>query len=134
MKTCPYPLTPADDAFGHHLGFIVEDAKNGYARLRLNLEPYMINNLGTVHGGILATFCDEASGVAVHTVCAMATTQNLNIHYLKGAKNTNFLIAEAKPLHCGKRSYLYEINIYDDSGKHVTTATATYFILSQTNS
>ncbi|MEZ5232588.1 MAG: PaaI family thioesterase [Acidimicrobiia bacterium] len=49
------------------LGFVLEEVRTGYARLRLPLRPEICQAAGFIHGGALATLLDTTSVPAVGT-------------------------------------------------------------------
>lgn len=89
----------------------------------------MYNGIGVVHGGITATFIDNAMGSTLH-VCypgkiGRQVTVDLNIHYLKGGTGKE-LVAETELIQAGKSLAVLESTVRDDHGDRVAKATGTF--------
>jgi uncharacterized protein (TIGR00369 family) len=59
--------------FGSMIGAVREEGGEGYARMSLVLEDKHTNPNGVVHGGVICTLMDEASGWAVMARVARMT-------------------------------------------------------------
>ena len=114
-----------------HLGieFVEVTADRVVARLLMN------ENLGTVggsiHGGTLMAFAD--------TIGAAGTVANLEEGQRTATleSKTNFIApcrsgyvrAEARPIHKGKRTHVWETRVTDEAGKLLSVTTQTQIIL-----
>ncbi len=93
--------------FHIHLGLQVEEAREGYARLRLPYRPEFVGDARrpALHGGLLSTLVDTCGGIAVwasgdpHDKVA---TIDLRVDYLRPAPAKD-LIAEAQVRLLGNR-------------------------------
>lgn len=77
-------------------GIVIEDARAGYARLRMSIRDDMLNGHRIVHGGMVFSLADTAfayvcNGKNERTVAAQAS-----IIFLDAAKEGETLIAEAE--------------------------------------
>ena len=89
----------------------------------------MYNGLGILHGGVMATFIDNAMGSTLF-VChpheiVQQVTVDLNIHYLKGAKGKT-LIAETELIQAGKTIGVLDCIVRDEKNNLVSKATGTF--------
>lgn len=89
----------------------------------------MYNGIGLIHGGVIATFIDNAMGMTVY-LCHphelfRQVTVNLNVHYLKGAKGKR-LVAETTLIQAGKSIAVLESDVKNEEGDIVTKATGTF--------
>jgi len=50
-----FPHWDQDTNYNLHLGFVVEDMRAGYARLRLPIRPEVMQPAGIMHGGAIAS-------------------------------------------------------------------------------
>jgi len=119
--------------FWEHVGMkeMVALPGEGYAEVRLDVTPEVLNPHGMVHGGALATLVDGSIGAAVRTVhdsSRMSSTIELKINYLRPAKGS-WLLAKASLYHHGSRTAVGKSEIYDENGNLVAVGTATFMIL-----
>jgi acyl-CoA thioesterase len=85
----------AAEGTGPAWGIEIEEAREGYARIRMTMRSDMLNGHGIAHGGIVFALADTAfayacNGRNVRTVAAQAS-----IVFLDQAKEGEVLIAEA---------------------------------------
>lgn len=93
--------------FIRHMGISLVSLEKGLAELGLGIQEYHLQQNGFTHGGVTATLCDVATGIAAYTVAAEGknvVTVDLKISYLnpsvskqvkavgKVVKSGNFLI------------------------------------------
>ena len=114
-----------------HLGIEFEEVTPDRVRARLAVSERLLTTTGTVHGGTLMAFAD--------TIGAAGTVANLSGEQRTATleSKTNFIAAcrggtlhaEAKPIHKGKRTHVWETRITDDAGKLLSVTTQTQMIL-----
>lgn len=121
-------------AFCQHLGVKVVAATEGYVRLRLATQPWMLNDDdGSLHGGILASLVDTAVGCALWTVydvgqeIAGHTTVELNISYVAPAL-TQEVIVEGRAVRKGRTLFVGSAEIMDTKNRLVASGRATYMV------
>lgn len=93
--------------------------------------PFIHNNVDIPHGGILAVLLDTAMGTLANSKCPAgfgAVTTNLTIHYLTVADDET-ISAEAQIIRSGRHTMVLEGNIFQKDGKHIATATGSFFII-----
>src|SRR6266850_222718 len=134
------PLTLAreraqENLFWRHLEVNVEDAGEGWIRLRVPVKDALRNSVGApVHGGVLSALVDMAVGGALGTTHDNAaggvgqTTLDLNVSFLAAAGDGD-LIAEGRLLRRGRSVAFGEARITDGAGKLVAVGRATYMLL-----
>lgn len=116
------------------LGFELADFGDGYVEIGCTPEEFHYNPYGTVHGGLIATLMDTATGCAVHTrlpAGAGYATLNLAVNYLRP------ITIETGPVRCvgkvvsmGRTVAVSEADIFDGSGRVLARATATCLLVS----
>lgn len=92
---------------------------------------FIHNNINIPHGGILAVLLDTAMGTLANSKCQTgftAVTTNLTIHYLTVADEDN-ISAKAHIIRSGRHTLVIEGNIFQQDGKHIATATGSFFIV-----
>ncbi|WP_433052664.1 PaaI family thioesterase [Dactylosporangium sp. CS-033363] len=113
----------------HLLGTGRIEAEEGRVRVTLEPREYHYNPLGTVHGGVLATLLDTATGCAVHSTLPAGvgyTTLDLNSRFLRPASiASGTLTCEGTVVSKGRRTALAEARITDARGALVAHATST---------
>jgi acyl-CoA thioesterase len=121
--------------FWQHLGIEVDDAKEGWVRLRVPVRDELRNAAGApVHGGVHASLVDAAVGSALGTLHAGSeggvgqTTLDLNVTFLAAARG-DALFAEGQILRRGRTVAFGEARITDPTGALVAIGRATYLIL-----
>jgi len=125
-----------DNLFWRYLGVQVEDAGEGWVRLRVPVKDGLRNAVAApVHGGVLSALVDMAVGGALGTTHDNAaggvgqTTLDLNVSFLAAAGDGE-IVAEGRLLRRGRSIAFGEARITDGAGKLVAVGRATYMILS----
>jgi len=125
-----------DNLFWRYLGVQVDDAGEGWVRLRVPVKDGLRNAVAApVHGGVLSALVDMAVGGALGTTHDNAaggvgqTTLDLNVSFLAAAGDGEIL-AEGRLLRRGRSIAFGEARITDGTGKLVAVGRATYMILS----
>ncbi|WP_052131468.1 PaaI family thioesterase [Planococcus sp. CAU13] len=105
--------------------------QNGNWSVSIPNTPFIHNNIDIPHGGILAVLLDTAMGTLANSKCRDgygAVTTNLSIHYLTVATEES-ITADAKIIRQGRHTMVIEGNIFETGGRHIATATGSFFIL-----
>ena len=138
--TPPDPLTIVRDRaqanlFWRHLGIEVEDAREGWVRLRLRIRDEIRNAVGApLHGGVLSALVDTAVGGALSTMHEQAaggvgqTTLELNVSFMSAARDGD-VFAEGRILRRGRTVAVGEASITDAAGRLLAVGRATYMIV-----
>jgi uncharacterized protein (TIGR00369 family) len=124
-----------DNLFWRYLGVIVDDAGEGWVRLRVPVKDGLRNAAGApVHGGVLSALVDMAVGGALGTTHDNAAggvgqaTLDLNVSFLAAAGDGD-IVAEGRILRRGRSVAFGEARISDGAGKLVAVGRATYMLL-----
>ena len=124
-----------DNLFWRYLGVQVEDAGEGWVRLRVPVKDGLRNGVGApVHGGVLGALVDMAVGGALGTTHDNAaggvgqTTLDMNVSFLAAAGDGD-IVAEGRLLRRGRTIAVGEARITDAAGKLVAIGRATYMLL-----
>jgi uncharacterized protein (TIGR00369 family) len=101
----------------------------GRAVFALVPAEYHYNPLGSVHGGVIATLLDSATGCAVHSVLPAGTgytSVDLATKYLRPVTiDTGRVTAEGTMISRGSRTALAEARLTDVDGRLLAHATST---------
>jgi acyl-CoA thioesterase len=107
------------DLFSQWLGIEVLEIKEGYSKIKMKVREEMINGFGIVHGGIAFSLADSAFAFACNNRNVLSVALDTSINFLKPVHVGDELIAEAKELHNGKSTGLYNITIANQKNHDV---------------
>jgi len=112
----------------HTLGIDRIVADEGRVAVFMPVGEFHYNPLGTVHGGVLATLLDTATGCAVHSTLPAGvgyTSLDLTTKFLKPVTvQSGTLRCEGTVISRGKRHALAEARLFDERGQLVAHATS----------
>jgi uncharacterized protein (TIGR00369 family) len=124
-----------ENLFWRTLGVEVDDAREGWARLRIRVRDEIRNATGApVHGGVYSALVDMAVGGALSTLHDAAAggvgqaTLDLNVSFLAAGKDDQ-IVAEGRILKRGRAIAFGEATITDGAGTVLAVGRATYMIL-----
>jgi acyl-CoA thioesterase len=113
----------ADEGTGPTWGIVIEEARAGYARLRMAVREDMLNGHRTAHGGMVFSLADTAfayicNGGNERTVAAQAS-----IVFLDAAREGEILIAEGEEVSRAGRSGVTRVTVRTDDGRPIAEFT-----------
>ena len=114
-----------------HLGIEFVEVTPDRVLARLKVTDKLTTVGGTLHGGTLMAFADTigAAGTAANLAEGQRTaTLESKTNFISGCRSGT-VQAEAKPIHKGKRTHVWETRITDEAGKLLTVTTQTQMIL-----
>lgn len=100
-----------NDAFSKWLGIEVLEIKEGYSRISMLVRKEMANGFGIIHGGIPFSLADSAFAFACNNRNVLSVALDTSINFIKPVHIGDELVAEAKELHNGSSTGLYQIQI-----------------------
>ena len=114
-----------------HLGIEFVEVTPDRVVARLKVSEKLMTVGGTLHGGTLMAFADSVG--AAGTVANLAEGQRTatlesKTNFIAGCRSGT-VQAEAKPIHKGKRTHVWETRITDENGKLLSVTTQTQMIL-----
>ena len=116
----------------HTLDFDLDEVSEGRVTFVMDPAEFHENPLGTVHGGVLATLLDSATGCAVHSTLPAGvgyTTTSLNVTYVRPVtQRTGQVRCIGTVLSRGRRTALAEGRIVDANDRLMAHATSTLMI------
>lgn len=101
----------AQDAASRALGMELIEVGVGRARFGLTVEARHCNSFGVLHGGLLAALADSAFAFACNSHNALTLASGFEIDILKSSQPGDRLVAEARCVHQGGRSGLYDVEV-----------------------
>ena len=109
-----YPVPGTLDAV---LGFELLELGDGLVRGRFAVAESVVQPFGLVHGGAYAALAESLTSVATFTAVAedgnIATGQNNNSSFLRPVTEGT-IHAEARLLHRGRTSWVWDVEFRDD--------------------
>jgi acyl-CoA thioesterase len=99
------------DCFAEALGIKVLEAKDGYAKVSMNVEKIHLNALGFTHGGAVFSLADYAFAHACNSGENVAVAVQVSINFLKPTAEGDVLTAEATRISEGKTTGLYQVTV-----------------------
>jgi acyl-CoA thioesterase len=100
-----------EDLFSQWLGIEIIEIKEGYSKTKMTVRKEMINGLGVVHGGVTFSFADSTFAFACNNRNNLSLALDTSINFLKPVNVDDLLVAEAKEIHNGKSTGLYQITV-----------------------
>lgn len=116
-----------NDFFSRWLGIEIIEIKEGYAKTKMTVRKEMINGLGIVHGGIAFSLADSTFAFACNNRNNLSVALDTSINFLKPVHVDDLLTAEAKEIHNGKSTGLYQISIMNQKDHVVALFKGTCF-------
>jgi acyl-CoA thioesterase len=113
----------AEEGTGPAWGIVIEEARAGYARLRMTLRADMLNGHRIAHGGMVFSLADTVfayvcNGGNERTVAAQAS-----IVFLDAAKEGETLIAEGEEVSRVGRSGVTRVTVRASDGRTIAEFT-----------
>jgi acyl-CoA thioesterase len=99
------------DLFSKWLGIEIIEIKEGYSKIKMTIRKEMTNGFEIVHGGITFSLADSAFAFACNSRNNLSVALDTSINFTKPALVNDILIAEAKEIHNGNSTGLYQISI-----------------------
>jgi len=120
-----------ESPFGKLLGFEPLDHTPGHVKLRVPFRDEHLQSLGRVHGGVIFSLADHASGWAAYSLLRedeRCATLEMKINYIAAVHDED-CIAEARVVHKGRTSIVVESEIRTSAGRLVAKTLATFIVL-----
>jgi uncharacterized protein (TIGR00369 family) len=128
MPDPPVTTWPAPGTLDAVLGFELVEASPEGARARFEVADRVKQPLGLVHGGAYASLAESLTSATTYMAVAgdgnIATGQSNSTNFLRPiTKGT--VHAEARPLHRGRTSWVWDVEFRDDEGRLCATTRMT---------
>jgi acyl-CoA thioesterase len=108
-----------NDFFSQWMGIEVLEIKEAFSRIRMTVRSEMVNGFGIVHGGIPFSLADSAFAFACNNRNNLSVALDTSINFIKPVAVGDILTAEAKELHNGRSTGLYNISITNQDNELV---------------
>lgn len=104
-------------------GVSIDEAREGYALVRMTLRDDMLNGHRSAHGGMIFALADTAFAYACNSRNENTVAQHASISFLAPAKAGDVLIAEAREISRSGRSAVYQVSVKSEAGAVVAEFT-----------
>ncbi len=97
--------------FENHLGVKIISIDEGYAKLNMKVQNFMLNGHGACQGGAIFSFADTAFAYACNGRNVPTVGYSCDITYIKPAFENDILTAIGKEVDLSKRNGIYNIEV-----------------------
>lgn len=116
--------------FGEFLGISFTILEKGKVDYLAKIERKLLATPKAVHGGLIATLCDGALGIAALSTVVeddkVVATIEMNIKYLQPAFEGDEIIAHAEVISAGKRIIVSSCEVKNQHGSLIAIASGTF--------
>lgn len=109
----------ARDRFTEWLGLKIDSIDKGYCKLHYIIKEDMLNGFDSVHGGVLFAASDSAFAFACNSHGTITVALDVSITFTRPAKAGEQLTVEAREIHKGNKTGLYNIQTTNEAGELV---------------
>ena len=103
--------------FSKKIGIELIDIHYGYAKAKLKITEFHLNQAGVAHGGAIFTLADFTFAVASNSFGKVSLAINTSISFIHAGKLGDELIAEAKLVDESNRLGTYEVVVTNGEKK-----------------
>jgi acyl-CoA thioesterase len=104
-------------------GITIDEAREGYALIRMTLRDDMLNGHRIGHGGMIFALADTAFAYACNSRNENTVAQSATISFLAAAQPGEVLIAEAREVSRSGRSGVYLVSVRTADGRAIAEFT-----------
>ena len=109
----------AAEGTGPAWGIAIEEAREGYARIRMTLTASMLNGHRIAHGGMVFALADTAFAYACNSRNLRTVAAQASIVFLDAVGEGEVLVAEAVEQALVGRSGVYNVSVRGDGGRAI---------------
>ena len=113
----------AAEGTGPAWGVEIEEARQGYARIRMTMRADMLNGHRIAHGGIVFALADTAFAYACNSRNLRTVAAQASIVFLDQAREGEVLVAEAEEAALVGRSGVYNVSVRTRDGRAIAQFT-----------
>jgi len=113
----------AREGTGAAWGVEIDAAREGYARVRMQLRDDMLNGHRSAHGGMVFALADTAFAYACNSRNETTVAQSASIAFLAPAAAGEMLVAEAREVSKSGRSGVYHVSVRTADGRAIAEFT-----------
>lgn len=107
------------DNFSQWLGLQIDECGIGYCRLHYRVNDQMLNGFHQVHGGVVFSAADSAFAFACNSHGILTVALDVSITFTRPARSGDLLFVEAREVHLGNKTGVYDIRTTNEAGELV---------------
>jgi acyl-CoA thioesterase len=115
----------SQEGTGPAWGIVIEEAREGYARLSMAVRADMLNGHRIVHGGMVFALADTAFAYVCNGKNEKAVAAQASIVFLGSAREGETLVAEAEEVATAGRSGVTRVAVRTADGRPIAEFTGT---------
>lgn len=123
----------AKNTLVENLGIEITEIGDDYLLAKMPVDSRTVQPMRLLHGGasvaLAETIGSIASFLCVDTSKYYCVGQSINANHLKSAKEGSWVFGKAIPLHLGRRSHVWNINIHNESNDLVCVCRLTMAVI-----
>ena len=118
------------------LGIEYLEAESGYIKARMPVDHRTIQPAGLLHGGatiaLAETLASIGSALLVEREKYNVVGQSITASHIRSVRD-GWVVGEAKIIHRGKATHLWNVDVKDEAGHLVSTCRITMFVVKKTH-
>lgn len=117
-----------NEPYAKLFGIKVLELLPGYSIVKVDVKKEYNNIFGIAHGGLVFSILDVAFGSAANSYGTVAVALNVNISYIKPAKEGDSLRAQADEIARSKKTAVFFIVVKNQEDEIIATAQAVAYL------
>ncbi len=102
------------DYFSQWLGIVLQEVAVGYCKANFTVRKEMLNGHGIVQGGVLFSVADAAFAFACNAQGKLTVALEVGVNFIKPAAEGERLTIEARALHHGRKTGVYDVRVTNE--------------------
>lgn len=120
------------DTLAEVLGIELTEITEDSLKCKMEVNNKTKQSMGILHGGASAALSETLGSIASNLIVdkqkSYCVGLDINASHLRPVKS-GFIFAEAKPIHLGKKTHVWRIDIVNDDGKLICTSRLTMAVI-----
>ena len=118
-----------------HLGIVFTEIVKDFVIAKMPVNKHTMQPNKIMHGGASCALAETVASVAAN-YCVdsnkLCVGQSIFTNHIRPAKD-GFVFAKAFPIHLGRKTHIWQINITSDSGKSISQTQLTLIVIEKSH-